>query len=457
MTSMTTMTTIHREDSPAPSLLSPAEFEARIAPALERQESEGSTAKLILLGFGGLDLLVGDLGTEGTRVVLRDVESRLADLLPEGIPAAHLFGDRFAILVREQGSPEEFTEHFLTVLRAPLSFRGTEITLQPRFGMATAQNTSTSQDLIRRATAALQRAESTGGRTPTLYQTNQMPLHAADPSLARDLEPALDQGQIKPWFQPVWRLSDGAIVGVEALARWEHPTRGLLSPAIFLPLARRAGLLGRLDSAIRCQGLAWLSRVRARFESARDLTIAVNVADADLVDPDLLETMLAELEQYDLPVDALHLELSERAKTAQAPEIQGRIRRMASAGLRWHLDDFGTGHSNIQRLRGLPFSAVKLDRSMVRGLGRDPHAEHLLKPMIALARVLNLQIIAEGVERGEQLQTLTRLNCDMAQGHHISPPRPAAAIEALFEGTGASPRAVEAAAQAVDPPRPTLP
>ena len=175
------------------------------------------------------------------------------------------------------------------------------------------------------------------------------------------------------------------------------------------------------------------------------MTIAVNVADADLLDPELLNMLLAEREQFGLPADAVHLELSERAQTATNPEVQRRIREIATAGFSWHLDDFGTGHSNIQRLRGLPFSVVKLDRSMVRGLGRDHHAEHLLKPMIALARVLNLKIIAEGVERPEQLQTLRRLGVDMAQGFHLSPPRPEAAIEQLLRETEVNPQAARGA------------
>jgi len=440
------MTFMHRDETSSSSLLSSSEFEARITPALARSAPNTPPPRLILFGFGGLDLLVCDLGTEATRAVLREVRGRLIDLLPDGLHAAHLFGDRFGVLVEGTEPRMGITERLLSALRPPVTFHEEQITIQPRFGVASGQNAATAQDLLRRATAALQRAEATGARTPTLYQTNQMPLHAADPTLLRDLGPALDQGQILPWFQPLWRLSTGALVGAEALARWDHPERGIIPPSTFLPLARRAGLLGRLDSAIRCQALAWLSRIRKGSDFARDMTIAVNVADADLADPDLLETILAELDQYDLPAAALHLELSERATTAQTPEIQGRIRRMASAGLRWHLDDFGTGHSNIQRLRGLPFSAVKLDRSMIRGLGRDPHSEHLLKPMISLARVLDLEVIAEGVERGEQLQTLTRLNCDMAQGHHLSPPRPASAIEELFRQEKPTPRVAEAAA-----------
>ena len=450
------MTSSLQKERSSAALLAPSEFEARIALALTRSDHQTPHARLLLFGFGGLDLLVGDLGTEVTRAALREVGERLADLLPKGLHASHLFGDRFAVLLAGTKQQEGVTGRLLRALRPPTTYHEEEVTLQPHFGVASARNAATPQDLLRRATAALQRAESTGSETPTLYQTNQMPLHATDPTLSRDLEPALNQGQILPWFQPVWRLSDGALIGAEALARWQHPERGIVSPAVFLPLALRAGLLGRLDSAIRCQALSWLSHVRERFSTAKDMTIAVNVADADLVEPDLLETILAELDQYNLPVEALHLELSERSTTAQSPEIQGRIRRIASAGLRWHLDDFGTGHSNIQRLRGLPFSAVKLDRSMVRGLGRDPHSEHLLKPMISLARVLDLEVIAEGVERGEQLQTLTRLNCDMAQGYHLSPPRPAAAIEGLFEERASTPRGVAATAQVGAQPKQRL-
>lgn len=422
-------------------LLSAPEFEARISTALKAPRSATPPTKLLLVGFGGIDLLVGDLGTDGARAILREIGARLARLASDGTPGAQIFGDRFAILLQHGVSSKQVTDRILRSLNAPVSFRGEEHNMQPRFGMAATTNASGARDLIRRATAALQRAESSGGRTPALYETNLMPLHAADPRLARDLESALDQGQIVPWMQPICRLSDGKMVAVEALARWEHPDRGLVQPSTFLPLARKSGLLGRLDSAIRCQSMHWLSDMRSKFEAASDMTVAVNVADADLLDPELLDVLLAELDQFGLPVESVNLELSERAQTATTPEIQNRIRKIAAAGFRWHLDDFGTGHSNIQRLRGLPFSVVKLDRSMLRGLGRDHHAEHLLKPMIALARVLNLKIIAEGIERAEQMQTLKRLGVDMAQGFHISPPRPRAAIEQVLRETDLNLRA----------------
>jgi EAL domain-containing protein (putative c-di-GMP-specific phosphodiesterase class I)/GGDEF domain-containing protein len=429
-------------------LLSPPEFETRVNHVLNGATNGEAHARLILFGFGGLDDLVGDLGTEATRAALREVKTRIVSVLHEELYGAHLFGDRFAVLIPSEAPQADLTETILATLRPPLSFHGEDISLQPRFGVARAQSASSAQDLLRRATAALKRAEAIGGRGPTLYQTNQMPLYAADPRLSQELHTALDEGHIRPWMQPLWRLSDGQITGIEALARWIHPERGVIPPAVFLPLARRAGLLGRLDSTIRCQSLSWLSRIRRDHSAAKGLTVAVNVADADLVDQDLLEQLQDELGHYELPVSALHLELSERATTAQVPEVQGRIRRIAAAGFRWHLDDFGTGHSNIQRLRGLPFSAVKLDRSMIRGLGRDSHSEQLLKPMIALARVLDLEVVAEGVERVEQLQTLTRLGCDIAQGHHLSPPRPPEAIEELFSAGVTSPQEARADAQA---------
>jgi len=448
---------MHKEQPNTKGLLSPAEFETRISHALKESGHGGAQARLILIGFGGLDDLVSDLGTEATRAALREVKERIVGALRGELYAAHLFGDRFAVLIQSESPQAEVTETLLSALRPPLSFHGEAMSLQPRFGVARAQSASSPRDLLRRGTAALKRAESIGGRGPTLYQTNQMPLHEADPRLSQELHVALDEGRIIPWMQPLWRLSDGQMIGVEALARWDHPERGIIPPGVFLPLARKAGLLGRLDSAIRCQSLAWISRVRRDNPTATDISVAVNVADADLVDPELLEQLQAELNHYELPVTALNLELSERAKTAQAPEIQGRIRRIAAAGFRWHLDDFGTGHSNIQRLRGLPFSAVKLDRSMIRGLGRDAHSEQLLKPMIALARVLDLEVVAEGVERVEQLQTLTRLGCDVAQGHHLSPPRPPEVIEELVRGGGARAQAAHAAAQGAcrssQPPR----
>jgi EAL domain-containing protein (putative c-di-GMP-specific phosphodiesterase class I)/GGDEF domain-containing protein len=440
------------EENHALGLLSPPEFETRLTRALDEASTGDTQARLILFGFGGLDDLVGDLGTEATRAALREVKERIASALPRELYAAHLFGDRFAVLIPSEAPQAGITETLLAALRPHLSFHGDRISLQPRFGVARAQNAASPQDLLRKATAALKRAEAVGGRTPTLYQTNQMPLHAADPSLSHDLHGALDEGQIIPWMQPLWRLSDGVMTGVEALARWSHPKRGIIPPAVFLPIARKAGLLGRLDSAIRCQSLSWLSRVRRDHVSAERLTVAVNVADADLVDQDLPERIQSELAHYELPASALHLELSERATTAQTPEIQGRIQKLATAGFRWHLDDFGTGHSNIQRLQGLPLSAVKLDRSMIRGLGRDSHTEQLLQPIISLARVLKLEVVAEGVERAEQLQTLSRLGCDYAQGYHLSPPRPPEVIEKLLSEGATTPQSTRSTAPVVARP-----
>lgn len=410
-------------------LLTPSKFEATLEQSLQDTTTDRSPDRLILIGFGGLDLLITDLGTQGTRALLSTARARMSTLIPASTPACHLFGDRFALLVHGREESERLTARIRAGLRLA------HLDLMPRFGVAAARDALSAQDLIRRASAALIRAESNGSPKATLYQTTQMPLCTPDAALMRELGPALMDGQIQPWFQPVWRLSDGALVSVEALARWIHPERGVLLPGTFLPCARRAGLLAELDATIRSQALAWLATMRERHPQAANLSVAVNVADADLADADLLETLTAELAVHDLPTSAMHLELSEGSTTAQTDEIQSRIRRIAAAGFRWHLDDFGAGHSNLQRLCGLPLAAVKLDRSLVCGIGRDPHAERLLEPMLALARVLDLEVIAEGVERHDQHQILRRLHCDMAQGHHLSPPRPADAIERLLSHT----------------------
>ena len=431
-------------------LLSSSEFDSRLARTLEGQGACLSKARLLLIGFGGLDDLVGDLGTEATRAALRALGERIQGAIPQELCASRVFGDRFAVLVEGGASVERVAESLFRSLRTPVIFHGEKLTLRPRFGIAKAENASCAQDLLRRGTAALKRAESIGGRGPTLYQTQQMPLHATDPRLAQEIHDALDQGQITPWLQPLWSIETGEMIGAEALARWIHPERGVIPPSAFLPLAKRAGLLSRLDAAIRCHALAWLTRVRRDHTAARALTVSVNVADADLVDSSLPDQIQAELEHYGLPASSLCLELSERAETVKSPEIQGRIRKMADAGLRWHLDDFGTGQSNIQRLKGLPFRAVKLDRSMIGDLGRDAHTEQLLKPIVALARVLDLDVIAEGVERGDQLRALRQLGCDIAQGHHLSPPRPAEAIEALLKEKSAMKPTAPAELQVAD-------
>jgi EAL domain-containing protein (putative c-di-GMP-specific phosphodiesterase class I) len=284
---------------------------------------------------------------------------------------------------------------------------------------------------------ALYRAKTQGGRRWSAFDAELRTENERRRTLEAELRRAIPAGEIEPWFQPVVDAADGRIVGVEVLARWRHPDQGLLTPAAFVPAAEELGLIGRIDEAVFEAGCA-----RAAPWVAEGLIQAVsfNVSPRDLLDPSFSRKLIGRLAATALPATALTVEITETFLLRDLALSRRHIERLTAKGVRIALDDFGIGYSNLRALMHLPIQTVKLDRSLICDVHKDPRVAKLVGSMLHAARALGVRIVAEGVEDEAQALLLRAAGCERMQGYWFARPMPADQMEArLRESQVAAP------------------
>jgi EAL domain-containing protein (putative c-di-GMP-specific phosphodiesterase class I) len=247
-----------------------------------------------------------------------------------------------------------------------------------------------------------------------------------------DLRNAIDNRAFELHYQPIVSLRTGQITGFEALVRWRHPVRGLVSPADFIPIAEDTGMIvdiGRLTLAESCRQMAaWL----ARFGAAAPRVMCANVSSRQFAEANLMKEIAATLEQTGLSASNLKLEITESAFINDVPAAQVTLNRARSMGVEWSLDDFGTGYSSLSYLHRLHVGTLKVDRSFVSGIGLDDNSSQMVSAIVALAHTLGMEVVAEGVETAEQYAHLKALGCEYAQGYYFSKPVDTAAADRLI-------------------------
>ena len=253
--------------------------------------------------------------------------------------------------------------------------------------------------------------------------------HATENALHR----ALERGEFQLFFQPIVGLSDAGCVGAEALLRWQHPERGLLPPAEFVPLAEETGLVVEigwwvLEEAAR-------NAARWQLEQTEPFQVSVNLSARQLAQPDLPDRVAEVIAETGVQPSSLCFEITESVLMDDAESVLDRITRVRSLGVQFAIDDFGTGHSSLGYLKRFPVDSVKIDRSFISGLGSDAGDAAIVSAVIGLAHALGLRVTAEGVETEEQLMALIALECDEAQGYFFSPPQPAPDLRGLIART----------------------
>jgi EAL domain-containing protein (putative c-di-GMP-specific phosphodiesterase class I) len=261
---------------------------------------------------------------------------------------------------------------------------------------------------------------------------------------ANDLHQALDEEEFRVVYQPEVSLADGHIVAVEGLVRWQHPERGLVPPAEFIPLAEETGIvvpIGHwvLEQAVR-QAREWMDQA-----PNRSLIVWVNLSARQLVQRELVDSIATTLSRNGVPAQRLGLEITESALLEDAEHAIGMLTALRELGVRLAVDDFGTGYSSLAYLRQLPIDQLKIDRSFIDGLGVDDEAWAIVAAVTGLARALRLTTVAEGVETAEQVDALRGLDCDLAQGYFFTTPQRPANISRLLESGLRAPLFVPAA------------
>jgi diguanylate cyclase (GGDEF) domain len=338
---------------------------------------------------------------------------------------ARLGGDEFAIILEDIRTKREITavvERIETHLGRPYVLCGTTVIPGASIGIVTRTHEyDTAEDILRDADIAMYRAKELG--RPSMVFDRRMHQEILDTmSLEAELRQAIDHGELLLHYQPIVSVASGRLEGLEALVRWDHPVRGIVPPDRFIPLAEETGLilpLGRFVIRQACQQLrAW----QREIPQAKGLSVSVNVSCRQFVKDGLVEHVAAVLAETGLDPTCLKLEITESVLMHDANHTARELTRLKALGVKIAIDDFGTGYSSLAYLRQLPIDHLKIDRSFISGQGNDGESQEIVRSIIALARSLGLSVVAEGVEREEQLERLRLADCDEAQGFMFSRP-----------------------------------
>ncbi len=339
---------------------------------------------------------------------------------------ARFGGDEFGVIldpVADESEAVQMAEGLAAELRAPFTQGGREWFISASIGIAVGDaDRVTPEELLREAEIAMVRAKEDPAHRVLLFEPTMSAAMLERIDLENDLRSALVRGELRCHYQPIVDLHDGRIVGFEALVRWQHPTRGLIPPLSFIPMAEETGLiapLGRwvLETACR-QAVAW----RAKTTGA-PLVMSVNLSARQFVQADLVDEVSGILTMTGLEPSELELEITESVLMDQSESGVRTLRRLRELGVRLVLDDFGTGYSSLSYLKHLPLDTIKIDRSFVVGL--DGKADRsIVEAVVALAHGLGIGVVAEGIETETQHRQLIELGCDLGQGYLFSPPVP---------------------------------
>ncbi|WP_182111799.1 MULTISPECIES: bifunctional diguanylate cyclase/phosphodiesterase [unclassified Actinotalea] len=366
------------------------------------------------------------LGHAAGDELLRQVAARLrAELRPIDV-VGRLSGDEFAVRLHDadEHAALAVASRVVDALDQPFRIDGREVRVTVSVGVAVHTGPDgRGERLLAAADAAMSKAKEHGRDQVALF--GEVAAGSVVPSLESELSHAIDRGQLRLYFQPVLHVGGDprGVVGGEALLRWAHPRLGLLGPGAFLPLAEESGLVSSLDLwAIdaACAALAgWTTA-----PGGEPMRVAVNLASRTLLDPRLLPAVRAALTEHGVTADQLHLELVETRSLADMPGVTAQLVELRRLGVRISLDDFGTGYSTLTWLQSLPIDQIKIDRSFTKQLPFDGASVAVVRGVMALARELGIEVIAEGVEEPAQLTMLQDLGCSMVQGYLLGRPSP---------------------------------
>ncbi|MDQ6914200.1 MAG: bifunctional diguanylate cyclase/phosphodiesterase, partial [Actinomycetota bacterium] len=398
-------------------------------------------AAIVYVDLDNFKLINDGLGHDCGDEVLRAVAERLVATVRPSDTVARVGGDEFVVLCEDVDSEPvavEIVERLAEQFQVPFCLDGHHRDLSASIGIALADGTADAKALLRDADAAMYRSKERGGGRFELFDQamRERSLHWL--RTESELRRAIAQGELRNLYQPI--ISAGAdIVGFEALVRWEHPTRGTVSPDEFIPVAEQTGLivpigLGVLRAACQ-EALGWPTR------DGRPLHVSVNLSPRQVAHPDIVRDVREVLEATGLEAERLKLEITETVLIEDSETALQTLQQLKELGVGLFLDDFGTGYSSLAYVRRFPLDMLKIDRSFVGGLGLDPEDSAIVSAVISMGHALGVDVVAEGVETRKQAEQLRELGCDLAQGYLYAPPlSPEAASALLRDAPTAGPR-----------------
>ena len=415
-------------------------FQDRLVLAVERARRENKRLSVTFIDLDGFKEINDSLGHDVGDLLLQEVAKRIRARLRRGVDTvARLGGDEFVVLMEDLKEVEHcacLAAEIIEDIAAPLQLRGHPVRVGASMGMAFyPEDGGEALELMKHADTAMYAAKASGKGVYRFFQPEMLENLNQRIRLETELRHAIDDGALELHYQPKICITDGKLRGVEALVRWQHPERGMIMPDEFIPVAEETGLilsLGTwvLEEACR-QAAAWRDR-------GLEITVAVNVSARQITKDRLAERIASLLETHRLPATALQIELTETALLTAPEMATATLDSLRAMGVVIAIDDFGTGYSSLARMRRLPIDLVKIDRSFIEHMDSDAKDAEVVRTIVALAKALGLDIIAEGVESQRQSQLLHESGCSVCQGYYFARPQSVDQLEGwLAEGGGA--------------------
>ncbi len=401
-------------------------FRAHVNRAMERSERYGFRTALLYLNIDQFTYVNEQFGETGGDELIRLVAQRLSNKLRSTDSLARMGGDEFAIVLEDVTSEDDveaIAGKMLSAVSEPLTLDGQQLSINASIGAGLyPEDGGKFSDLVNAAKSAMQQSKAVPGNKYIRY-TDQISFNdGGSTSLAAELRNALRRNEFELHFQPRMDLNSGQLVGVEALLRWQHPTRGLVLPGEFLGECENMGLMKTIGYQViqlACNALKWLDD-----QGMDQVDVAVNISFSQFQDDRFVDIVTDIVKRSNVDAGRLEFELTESTILKSAKEIKPRLEALRRLGIAFSLDDFGTGFSQLSHITELPISALKIDAGFVREIPQNEHQVAVCTMIIDMAERLNMQVVAEGAETWEQVQFLQGLNCMQVQGFYYSPAIP---------------------------------
>lgn len=400
-------------------------LEDRFAQEVKNAQRQQTCFSVLFLDLDGFKQINDAFGHHAGDTLLVAVSDRIRENIRARDTLARIGGDEFVVLANasEPADAARLAEKLVAEIAKPFAVSGRELRVSVSIGIAMYGAEQEQQDLLRNADAAMYHAKSVGRSSYCFFDVSMNEDAQKELQLVNDLRQAQEKNEWVLYYQPTIDAQSGMIVGAEALLRWNHPTRGMVPPNLFIPTAEKTGLIVPIGEWVLNEACRQMCEWRAAGLTTR--TIAVNLSAVQFNHPGLIQMVRSTLQRHALEPDCLTLEITESTAMQDVHASQAILQQLDEMGVQISIDDFGTGYSSLLYLKRLPASELKIDRGFVCDLAHDAEDAAIIAAIVALGHTLNLRIVAEGVETAEQQEFLSRLGCNILQGYLFGKPMPA--------------------------------